>query len=402
MTLWTGILTILTLGLYRFWARTRIRRWYWSAIRPGGFPLEYTGTPYEKLLGFLFAVVILAFYIGVVNLILLFLSFSLLAAPGAAYTLTLLGVVPIWFFAAYRAQRYLLARTRWMSIRFGLEPGAWGYALRACWHWGLTLLTLGMWHPRLRYALAKYRHDRTYYGTQRMNQGGDPTMLYPAFAHLMIGGALTAGTIALIATGVSDVAGGAFDPEAVSDGTVPLPPVANLLIFSVPWLIYGLIHYGVEGRRLLISHLTVGDVALDPRPRVAKVLWIAITGNLARYVGTLGIILLAAIAFLAAAVASGMAVQAFESEDPVEILQAATTNLPDWVPIAITALFYFSVFLIWNVLTHIFLTLPEWRHYAETLRFRGAGHLREIGQRDRDESREAGGFAEALDVGAAI
>ena len=138
LALWTGLLTVLTLGLYRFWARTRFRCWYWSAIRPGGIPLEYTGTPYEKLLGFLIAVVILAFYLGIVNLILMFLSFSLLAAPGAAYALTLLGVAPIWFFATYRAQRYLLARTRWMSIRFGLAPGAWGYAARACWHWALT------------------------------------------------------------------------------------------------------------------------------------------------------------------------------------------------------------------------------------------------------------------------
>ena len=54
-------LTILTLGIYRFWMKTRLRRWYWSAIRPGGHPLEYLGDPFEKLLGFLIAVVILAF-----------------------------------------------------------------------------------------------------------------------------------------------------------------------------------------------------------------------------------------------------------------------------------------------------------------------------------------------------
>ena len=40
LALRTGILTILTLGFYRFWAKTRLRRYYWSAIRPGGIPLE--------------------------------------------------------------------------------------------------------------------------------------------------------------------------------------------------------------------------------------------------------------------------------------------------------------------------------------------------------------------------
>ena len=46
-----GLLTLITLGLYRFWARTRVRRYMWSATSPGGDPFEYTGTGLEKLLG---------------------------------------------------------------------------------------------------------------------------------------------------------------------------------------------------------------------------------------------------------------------------------------------------------------------------------------------------------------
>ena len=118
-------MTVLTLGIYRFWMKTRLRRWYWSAIRPGG-QLEYVGDPWEKLLGFLIAVLILAFYIGIVNLILMFLSFSLFQGNVAAYALSLVGVIPLWFYAQYRARRYVLARTRWRGLRFGLEPGAWG------------------------------------------------------------------------------------------------------------------------------------------------------------------------------------------------------------------------------------------------------------------------------------
>ncbi|MEL7177381.1 MAG: DUF898 family protein, partial [Pseudomonadota bacterium] len=51
LSLKTGVLTILTLGFYRFWMKTRLRRYMWSAIRPGGHPMEYLGTPLEKLLG---------------------------------------------------------------------------------------------------------------------------------------------------------------------------------------------------------------------------------------------------------------------------------------------------------------------------------------------------------------
>ncbi|MEO0664946.1 MAG: DUF898 family protein [Pseudomonadota bacterium] len=398
LTLWTGLLTILTVGLYRFWARTRLRRWYWSAIRPGGFPLEYVGTPYEKLLGFLIAVVILAFYLGVVNLVLMFVSFSLLAAPGAGYLVTFLGVIPIWFYATYRAQRYLMARTRWMGIRFGLGPGAWGYALRACAHWSGTLFTLGAWHPRLRYALAKYRHDRTYYGTQKMAQGGRPGMLYPAFVHVMIGGVLTLGTLAIALPDMLAYF------EELETGAIPgaLDPSWRMLLLSVPWLLYGIVHYSVEGRRLLVSELRVGGVRLAPRPRVGRILWITLSGNVLRY-SFVSILLVGLGAVLAgAALAIGLNPALFEDGDPGPLLDGLFGSLPTWLPIALTAALYFFIFLLWNVLTQIFLTMPTWRHYAATLGVEGSGHLRDIAQRARDESREAGGFAEALDVGAAI
>ena len=83
LALKTGFWTVLTLGFYRFWMKTRLRRWYWSAIRPGGHPLEYVGDPWEKLLGFFIAVVVLTFYIGIVNLVLMFVSCLLYTSDAA-------------------------------------------------------------------------------------------------------------------------------------------------------------------------------------------------------------------------------------------------------------------------------------------------------------------------------
>lgn len=45
-------LTLITIGIYRFWAATRLRRYLWSNIRIGGDGLEYTGTGRELFLGF--------------------------------------------------------------------------------------------------------------------------------------------------------------------------------------------------------------------------------------------------------------------------------------------------------------------------------------------------------------
>ena len=46
-------LTLLTLGLYRFWAKTRLRRFLWVHATIDDDRLEYAGTGNELLLGFL-------------------------------------------------------------------------------------------------------------------------------------------------------------------------------------------------------------------------------------------------------------------------------------------------------------------------------------------------------------
>jgi hypothetical protein len=191
----TGLLTVLTLGIYRFWMKTRLRRYYWSSVRPGGHPLEYVGEPMEKLLGFLIAVVALAFYIGIVNLILMYLSFALLHGNVTAYALSFVGVIPIWFYAMYRARRYVLARTRWRGLRFGVDPGAWGYAGRALLHWAITILSLGLLWPRMTFWLEKYKIDRTWLGNQRLHQGGRWQMLYRRSCRSFCAAGLRAGSV---------------------------------------------------------------------------------------------------------------------------------------------------------------------------------------------------------------
>ena len=46
------LLTIVTIGLYRFWAKTRIRQYLWNHLEVEGDRLEYTGTGKELMLGF--------------------------------------------------------------------------------------------------------------------------------------------------------------------------------------------------------------------------------------------------------------------------------------------------------------------------------------------------------------
>src|SRR6478735_4753668 len=52
-------LLFVTLGIYRFWLATDVRRFLWSNTEIAGDGLEYIGTARELLLGFLIAIVLL-------------------------------------------------------------------------------------------------------------------------------------------------------------------------------------------------------------------------------------------------------------------------------------------------------------------------------------------------------
>src|ERR1051326_4804625 len=54
-----ALLLAVTLGIYRFWLATDVRRFLWSNTEVAGESLEYTGTPYELLIGFLIALALL-------------------------------------------------------------------------------------------------------------------------------------------------------------------------------------------------------------------------------------------------------------------------------------------------------------------------------------------------------
>ena len=121
-----GILKILTLGIYSFWAKTEVRKRIWSAVRLNGEPLTYTGTGKELFLGFL-----IVFAAVLVPLTLASIAAALL---GPQVGIVFQAAVYILFFilfgsALYRAQRYRLSRTEWRGIRGALvgDPNRYGW-----------------------------------------------------------------------------------------------------------------------------------------------------------------------------------------------------------------------------------------------------------------------------------
>src|SRR6266850_2154774 len=153
-------LEFVTLGFYRFWLLTDIRRHLWANTLVDGDAAEYTGRGKELLIGFLVALAILVpIYLGYFLLGLEAERFQAFASIPLVIFFYLFGQ-----FAIFRARRYRLTRTVWRGVRFWMSGSGWIYALKASL-WGLlVMVTSGLALPWRTAALERYKMRHSYYG----------------------------------------------------------------------------------------------------------------------------------------------------------------------------------------------------------------------------------------------
>ncbi len=175
------LLTIVTLGVYRFWAITNMRRYLWSNIRVAGQPLEYTGAGGELLRGFLMATLLLvltfagAFAIG----------YGIAQATGYPWMTLNLGlwifypVMLLLVFAAYfLGRRYLMTRTSLRGIRFGQDGSPVSYALQMFGQSLLTVFTVGFYTPWMIAARLQRTVGETRWGNVKFAFKGEGKSLF--------------------------------------------------------------------------------------------------------------------------------------------------------------------------------------------------------------------------------
>lgn len=394
LSLKTAILTVLTLGFYRFWMVTRLRRHYWHSIRIQGDPLEYTGTGLEKILGFLVALIILAVYLGIVNVALTFIGLSYFNDNPLALQISILAAVPLFFFAAYRGRRYVMARTRWRGIRFGMDNGATGYTIRALWYWFLTVITGGLLYPYQQFKLAKYMTDRTYFGDLRFHQNGSWAGLFAYWVWLYI----VLGLVALAFWGV------------LADQGNPATSVIGFMIMFVGYMAFFvlLMRYEVVAFRYIWSNRVIGDTSFQNDIAPGKIISVYLVGTLLVGICTLLaiVVLLFAGGAIAALVLGVDKLPDISTFDMTQLQAMTPTEAMQSAPVAIltVVLFYMTLFVIPFAYSQIFITRPILQCKAEAMVIHNADALTASRQRAHDHAAEAGGFADALgvDVGAGI
>uniref|UniRef100_B0T500 DUF898 domain-containing protein n=1 Tax=Caulobacter sp. (strain K31) TaxID=366602 RepID=B0T500_CAUSK len=139
------LLNMVTLSLYRFWAKTEVRRRIWDKVSLNGEPFEYTGTGKELFFGFLKAMVVIFVPYLTVLLATQFVSkwFMILFLPMYIALFVLLGA------AIFMAFRYVAGRTTWRGVRFRVKGSASDYGWAYLGYGLLTSITFGWFAPAM-------------------------------------------------------------------------------------------------------------------------------------------------------------------------------------------------------------------------------------------------------------
>jgi len=389
LSIFQSFLTVVTLGIYRFWEKARLRRHVWATSMLDTDPFEYAGTGLEKITGFLVAVVLLAVIMGVFQLVLTFGGLSVLGNLNPIYSAVILqGLVlltaPLLFFAVYRSHQYTLSRTSWRGIRFKLEAGAWGYALRMCGYSLLSALTLGLLYPLQAFKMSKYITDRTYFGTSRLFQHGNWKLLYGSFRHVLF-------SVFIVIVGF------------IAATILQSPVLIALSGFTWLYFIFGIIFFRVDSFR----RLTAATLLVDEDNKVCRMRFISlltVPSVLLRFIGgsvAISVIMTLYVASFARLLFASLGLDDFSQAANPEVFTSWLASIPT-ITIILLLVGLIGMMTLFSTLRFVFLTKPLIGLAVASVRITNWESIRFIRQGEFDENLDADGFASALDVGGAI
>lgn len=187
------VLTILTLGIYRFWATVRVRRYVMSQTEFEGDRFAFHGTGKELWAGFTRAFALYWLPIVLLNVAAaFFLGQTGSMVMGILTPLLFLVVVPV---AIVGARRYRLSRTSWQGIRFSFRGDTREFVFLFLKGVFLSALSLGLYTPV--FLVKKYRFltSNSYFGTLQADFDGENRKLFGSFLIALL---LTPFTLGLV------------------------------------------------------------------------------------------------------------------------------------------------------------------------------------------------------------
>ena len=150
---------LVTLGIYSFWGRVKVRKYMMSQTELEGDRFAYHGTGKELLIGWVKAAVIL----GIPFVILTWLS------AGALAYVIVAAFMPV---AVVSARRYRMSRSSWRGIRFSFRGRVWDFAWLSAKGWLLNVMTLGIAYPIWQNWRQHFLVANSYFGNRKFDFDG--------------------------------------------------------------------------------------------------------------------------------------------------------------------------------------------------------------------------------------
>lgn len=279
------LLTVLTLGIYRFWGKTRERRYMWSRLRVLDEPLSYTGTGGELFKGFFIAFVLVLLPLSLLYTWLLKvvgMTSNLAVVLQLFYYALLLFLIG---FAIYRAQRFRLSRTTWRGMRGGLGGSASTYGgMNVAAAVGASL-TLGWLWPLMQMKMMHYRLNNTAVGSQNLAFSAAVGPVYKRYAlfwlALVCVGGLVVGTLEALNAGLD----APVDLESMTDEERQAFVLGAMVVPFAVWggLILGFLIYQLYRGWLLsyvVRHVSFMGAKLTSTITAWNFLWLMLGNGL--------------------------------------------------------------------------------------------------------------------------
>lgn len=170
------VLTLVTAGVFFFWAKTRFRRYYTANIQLQGEPFAYVGTGLELFVGFLKAVVLVGVLSGLLVLAeMLFGKEVGSTLAGISILVALLAVMPVIMTGS---RRYRLSRTVFRGVRFSFRGSVGRCAVVYYSGLLLTIVTLGLYLPFFHNRMTKFFVRNSWYGDVKFEYDGSGGPLF--------------------------------------------------------------------------------------------------------------------------------------------------------------------------------------------------------------------------------
>ena len=174
-------LTIITLGIYSFWGRVRVRNYLLSETEFEGDRFAYHGTGRELLNGYLKAMLVFGIPLALLNFVpdLLDLGVVVKIAAGVLAYGIILVFVPL---AMVGARRYRLSRTSWRGIRFSFRGRVADFMKLFVRGALLTPITLGLYYPFFDTRRYAFMTSHSHLGNRKFDFDGTGRDLFGSYA----------------------------------------------------------------------------------------------------------------------------------------------------------------------------------------------------------------------------